>query len=87
MLVVLHAPDMGGGGASAQLYWRVDDAGVLHAFERSFVKRGDPAVCGTPFDGPDGPAFERDLQAVRAANRLVTVHRYCIAAGIASRGR
>ncbi len=77
---------MGGQNASAQLYWRVDDAGVLHAFERSFVKRGDAAVCGTPFDGPDGPAFDRDLEAVRAANRLVSVHRFCIAAAIALQG-
>lgn len=76
---------MRSGGAS-HLYWRVDDDGVLHAFDRPLVRRGDAALCGEAFRGPDGPASLREMEVIRAANRLVTVHRRCIAIAVAVRG-
>jgi hypothetical protein len=73
-------------GRAPELYWRVDDDGVLHVFDRPMVHRGDAALCGDRFRGPDGPAYEREMEVIRAANRLVTVHRRCIAIAIAVRG-
>jgi len=69
-----------------ELYWRVDDDGVLHVFDRAVVRRGDPASCGEPFQGPDGLASAREMDALRAANRLVKVHRRCMAISVALRG-
>jgi hypothetical protein len=68
------------------LYWRVDDGGVLHVFDRPVVRRGDAALCGEPFQGPDGVASAREMDALRAANRLVKVHRRCLAICVALRG-
>ena len=69
-----------------ELYWRVDDDGVLHVFDRAVVRRGDPALCGEPFQGSDGLASAREMDALRAANRLVKVHRRCMAISVALRG-
>jgi hypothetical protein len=69
-----------------ELYWRVDDDGVLHVFDRPAIRRGDPALCGESFRGPDGPALPREMEVIRAANRLVTVHRRCVAISVALRG-
>jgi hypothetical protein len=73
-------------GGAPELYWRVDDEGVLHVFDRPAVHRGDSALCGEAFRGPDGSASPREMEAIRAANRLVTVHRRCIAIAVAVRG-
>ena len=72
-------------GDAPELYWRVDDDGVLHVFDRAEVHRGDPGLCGEPFAGADGPASSREMEVIRAANRLVRVHRRCIAIAVALR--
>jgi hypothetical protein len=77
---------MRSGGGAPELYWRVDDDGVLHVFDRAAVRRGDSALCGEPFRGPDGIASAREMDALQAANRLVKVHRRCIAICVALRG-
>lgn len=69
-----------------ELYWRVDDDGILHVFDRPVVYRGDAALCGEAFRGADGPASPREMEVIRAANRLVKVHRRCIAIAVALRG-
>jgi hypothetical protein len=74
------------GWRAPDLYWRVDDDGVLHVFDRAEVRRGDAALCGQPFHGTDGTAKPREIEVIRAANRVVTVHRRCIAIAVAIRG-
>ena len=73
-------------GGAPELYWRVDDDGVLHVFDRAEVHRGDAGLCGEPFRGTDGVASPREMEVIRAANRLVRVHRRCIAIAVALRG-
>ena len=73
-------------GGAPELYWRVDDDGVLHVFDRPVVHRGDAALCGEVFLGADGLASTREMDVIRAANRLVKVHRRCIAICVALRG-
>jgi hypothetical protein len=73
-------------GGAPDLYWRVDDDGVLHVFDRAVVRRGDAALCGEGFRGDDGPASPREIEVIRAANRLVKVHPRCMAISVALRG-
>ena len=82
----VDGPRMSTGGAAPDLYWRVDEDGVLHVFDRPVVRRGDAALCGEAFRGPDGMASPREMQVIRAANRLVRVHPRCIAISVALRG-
>jgi len=73
-------------GGAPDLYWRVDDDGVLHVFDRQVVRPGDAALCGEAFRGDEGLASPLEFEVMRAANRLVSVHRRCMAISVALRG-
>ena len=83
-----------------ELYWRVDDDGMdvlalqeatAPAVERARTCCGHTLIVASSyryeaFRGRDGPASPREMEVIRAANRLVTIHRRCIAIAVAVRG-